>query len=31
MEESFDYNEDSVIRIDTDQVFVKFDQTGIPT
>ena len=31
MEESFDYNEDSVIRTDTDQVFVKVDQTGIPT
>ena len=28
---SFDYNNDSVIRTDTDQVFVKVEQTGIPT
>ena len=31
MEESFDYNEDSIIRTNTDQVFIKVDQTGIPT
>ena len=31
MEESFDYNEDSIIRTNTDQVFIKIDQTGIPT
>ena len=29
--DSFEYNNDSVIRTDTNQVFVKADQTGIPT
>ena len=27
----FDYEDDSVIRTESDQVFVKVDQTGIPT
>ena len=31
MEESFDYHEDSIICTNTDQVFVKLEQTGIPT
>ena len=31
MEESFDYDEDSIVRTDTNQVFIKVDQTGIPS
>ena len=31
MEESFDYHEDSIVCTNTDQVFVKLEQTGIPT
>ena len=29
--DSFDYDNDSIIRTGSDQVFVKVDQTGIPT
>ena len=29
--EEFDYNEDSIVHTSTDQVFIKVEQTGIPS